>query len=248
MAGGSRSNSGRLREANLSNVSKFDTFCEEVLGRDPWMILKKSVAEDLHGVLAPRIVLGWLRQNLAEDVQVPGTGIRLAKTDETDAKALIRKAAEVCAALDCQPTLVKMSTAQTGRLGKAIDDLLKRRKQVVGKVGTLEKVDLPGKMAAPWAPKAPEKPAPQSKQKGNSPAKPVEPPKLTRSEQVTFTQLQQPCWRCNQPQLVGSELRGCLCTARMLKSEPVFFGARGTSMVLIGDDAVVTEILASLPD
>ncbi len=216
-------------------MHKFDAFAEEVLGKDAWAILKKSVAENVRPALAPRIVLGWVRATHSDD-------------ERMDDKGAIKYAAELCVALDCSPALVKMSDTAGARLGKAVDDLIRRRKKVVGdlKAAPLEKVDEPGKAAAPWGPAEPSAPAPQKK-KQNGVAKPVPPPKLTRSEAVSYRQLQQPCWRCGYPQLVGGELRGCLCTARMIKSEPVFFGARGPEMVLIGEASIVSEILSTIP-
>lgn len=235
----------------MSMTSKFDVFAEEVLGRDAWAILRKSVADELHGALAPRIVLGWLRENLNcnDTLQVPGTTTKVSFLDTAEVSnwSMINSAARICTDLGCQPSQQQLSKSQAGRLGKAVDDLIRRRKKVVDvKPAELEKVDLPGKMAAPWGPKEPEKPTPQGRQAGKGQSKPVEPPKLTRSEEVTYRQLQQPCWRCGVPQMNGIELRGCMCTARMLKSENVFFGARGSAMVLVGSDAVVTEILATL--
>ncbi len=81
----------------------------------------------------------------------------------------------------------------------------------------INKVELPGKAAAPGAPKAPTPPDGQKKQ----PAMSAKPTFGKKELKVTKAEAERKCWECGGQQFVGDKLIGCLCFRGLLKSSKV---------------------------
>lgn len=124
---------------------------------------------------------------------------------------------------------------ELGKLSKSLDLLVKAKSVAWIQVANgeesssessespeaIEKTDLPGKAAAPWAPKPPQGPIPQKKAPHMGTARKPPFAGLTRSETFAKSELQRVCKTCGSPQLHKrwNVLVGCNCISGLLKME-----------------------------
>lgn len=123
------------------------------------------------------------------------------------------------------------------RLGKSIDLLVKARvvsealrDQALAKATVFDfipkevaKVELPGRTAAPGAPKEPTPPEGQKKQ----PAMSMKPTFGKKELKISKSESERKCFECGAKQFSGDQLVGCMCFRGLLKSSKIKTTALG---------------------
>ncbi len=181
-----------------------------------------------------------IRDNVCLKKNEPGSATIGGETYVVDASrpdTIVQVAAAMAVAMgaDQDPIPEQVQPEQVWKLAKSLDLLVKSKtiawleeesSSCDGDGGEespeeMEKVDMPGKAAAPKGPEEPQGPAPQKKQPAHGNAAQGMGMRITRSENFPKDLLKNACTACGKTQLHlrWNSFCGCDCIAPLIKSE-----------------------------
>lgn len=250
-------------------------FLTAILGDDGAKALEKSIERTpiLGNALVPRAILAWIKNIESFNGAIPGLDNKIefkknesGWTGEIDINSHLHKfenvsvlnvvsAISMAIGFNGEYTAEGIRNLDLNKLGKSLDVLVKS-KEVIKKSKKktededLEKIEAPGKTAAPIAPAAPiatdQAPAIKPAEKP-AVAKMPKAPKQGATVSLTRSEMDHPCSMCGNTQFKDNEFIGCTCFSSLKKSVDILHLDDLGCVVHVSEDlATIATLMESM--